>query len=170
MTKRIRVILALSLLLSVVPTIPASAAGTATPTPSAAQAQHGPPATMLSLNVKKEDIAKVLAGETRALYVDRVALYSLRETSNLLEATIEIGHFRSGTQWASEDFQLSIVGQLGSSVPVLVRVGSNIVYLTSSKGLTIAIWYGGGYMLALAIRNTFTQPKELLRQALEINP
>jgi hypothetical protein len=177
MTKRLRVMITVLLLLLLAPTIAASADTTPTPSASPTSAPaatafpaHGPPTTMLGLTVKKEDIAKKLAGETRALYVDRVALYSLRDPTNLLEATVEIGHFRGGTQWASTDFQMQIAQGLGSSLPVLVRLGSTVVYLTSSKGLSLAIWYDQGYMFVLAIRSTFKQPKELLRQSLAINP
>lgn len=132
--------------------------------------QHGPPPTMLGLNVKKEDISKLLATEKRPLYTDEVGLFSLREQSNLLQATMEISHFRNDQRWSSSDFQLSIVGRLGSSVPIQVRLGAKTVYLTSSKGLALAIWFDRQFMMTLSIRNSYKTPKELLRQALEVNP
>jgi len=142
----------------------ASAAG------SSAQAPHGPPAQMLGLNVAKENIAKVLAGDKRPLYVDKVTLYSLREQSKLLQATLEVGDFKNDAPWTSADFQYSIVARLGSSLPITVRAGPQIVYVTSSKGLTIAIWFKDRTMFTLAVRNGYKQPKELLREALKVNP
>jgi hypothetical protein len=151
-------------LLSVVPLVPLAAQ------PATGTVGHGPPDTMVGLDVKKEDVAKVLATDKRALYVDRVGLYSFREQSKLLQATLEIAHFRSGTPSNTQNFQLSVVGNVGSSVPIIVRVGDKPVYVTTKKGLLIAIWFKDDYMIALAIRNTYKQPKQLLRQALEINP
>ncbi|MHB8507253.1 MAG: hypothetical protein ACYDGR_01210 [Candidatus Dormibacteria bacterium] len=157
---------ALGMLIALGSSVGVSATGTNT----TARPATGPPPQLLNLDVKKEDIAKLLATDKRALYVDRVGLYSLREPSNLLQATLEISHFRSNARWSSEDFQLSVVGRLGSSVPLIVRLGSQVVYLTSSKGLTLAVWFDRDYMLTLAIRDTFRHPKELLRQSLAINP
>jgi hypothetical protein len=132
--------------------------------------RHGPPDEILGLTVQKEEVAKVLAGEKRPLYVDRVGLYSFREPSKLLQGTLEIAHFRAGTPADSSEFQQTIVGHLGSSVPIVVRVDGQPVYVTTSKGLTLAVWFRDDHMLALAIRNTYGRPKELLRQTLAINP
>ena len=163
-------------LLLVTATISASAASPS-PSPSAspstgANPQHGPPSKVLGLDVQKEDITKTLAGNTdkRALYVDRVGLFSFREPSKLLEATLEIAHFRSNAPWSSSDFQSTIVGVLSASTPIVVRVEGIPVYVTTSKGLTIGVWFRSGFMMALSIRNTYTAPKELLRISLGINP
>jgi len=131
---------------------------------------HGPPPEVLGLTVQKEDLSKTLAGEKRPLYVDRVGLYSFREPNKLLQGTLQIAHFRPDAPSGSSDFQLSIVGHLGNSLPIVVRVGSQPVYITTSKGLVLAVWFHKGYMLALSIRRSYGQPKELLRQALAIDP
>ena len=132
--------------------------------------KHGPPDQMVGLNVVKEDIAKTLAQDKSPLYTDRVGLYSLRDPSKLLEATLEIGHFRSGYQTNSTQFQQSIVGNIGSTQPITIRLGVTPVYISSAKGLVLAVWFNGDYMLTLAIRRTFQKDKELLREALGVNP
>lgn len=131
---------------------------------------HGPPDQVLGLMVQKEDLTKTLAAEKRPLYVDRVGLYSFREPSKLLEGTLQISHFRHSAPYTSNDFQVAIVGHLGSSLPIVVRVSGQPVYITTAKGLVLAVWFRQDYMMTLSIRHTYTQPKELLRQALEINP
>jgi hypothetical protein len=157
-----------ALLVLALGTASVSAAPSVTSSPSAGT--HGPPDKIMGLDVQKEDIAKVLTQDKRALYVDRVGLYSFREQNKLLQATLEIARFRSSAPWRSGDFQLSIVGHIGSSVPIVVRAGSQPVYVTTSKGLTLAVWFKDGYLVTLAIRRSYAQPKELLRRSLEINP
>ncbi len=134
------------------------------------QETHGPADKMLGLIVKKENVAGTLQQESRALYVDRVGMYSLRDPNNLLEATLEIARFRSVAPYASNDFRLSVAGAIGSVLPIVIRVGSTPVYITSRKGLTVALWFHGNFMLTLSVRNTYRLPKSLLRAALAINP
>lgn len=144
-------------------------AGATVSTPPTGQVKHGPPEQVLGLTVVKEDIAKTLAGDKRALYVDRVGLYSYRE-QKLLQATLEIARFRKGFDTQSENFRQTVVGHLGGSLPIVVRVGSERVYITTSKGLVLAIWFKDGYMMTLAIRATYTAPKQLIRESVAVNP
>ena len=166
---------ATALLLLVTANMSASAASPApTPSPSSsptpAPLPPGFPAQVIGLNVQKEDVSKTLATAPRSLYVNQVVMYSFREPSKLLEATLEVARFKNDAPSSSADFQATIVNALGGSAPIVVRVGATPVYLTTSKGLTLAIWFRNGHMLALSIRNTFTQPKQLLRVSLGINP
>ena len=170
MTRRRALPLAALALLLLVTNVTASAASPGASPAAGTIPRHGPPSQLLGLNVQKENISKTLASDTRALYVDQVGLYSFRQPSKLLEATLEIARFRSLAPATSTDFQASIVSGLGGSLPTVVRVGGSVIYITTSKGLTIAVWFKDGYMMALAIRNTYLQPKELVRMALQINP
>jgi hypothetical protein len=145
-----------------------SASPSASPTPAPLPA--GFPAQVLGLNVEKEDVSKTLASDTRSLYVNQVVLYSFREPSKLLQATLEVARFKSDAPSTSADFQTTIVNAMGGSAPIVLRIGATPIYVTTSKGLTIAVWFRNGHMLALSIRNTYAEPKQLLRVALGINP
>jgi hypothetical protein len=147
------------------------AVAAATPAPaSAAAASAHLPAQILGLVVAREDVAKKLATEKDPLSVDQVSLYSLREPSKLLEATVELARFRPGQMQAGLDFQRSIVLQIGGSVPIVVRVGGQAVFVTTIRGLVVPVWFRDGYMVALSIRNTYEQPKALLRAVLAVSP
>lgn len=137
---------------------------------AAAVPDHGPPEHVLGLVVAKEDISKTLSQAKRAQYLQGVSLYSFRQTDNLLQATLEVGTFRPGTPSASDTFQASVVTQIGSSVAARIVVDAQPVFITTSKGLVIAIWFRKGSMFALAVRNSYDQPKALLRQVLGVNP
>lgn len=127
------------------------------------------PKSILGLTVGKEDITKTLAQDPRELYVNGVWLYSLRQGRELM-ATLELGKFRSNSPWKSADFDLSLAGQLGSSQPAVIRLEGLPVYVATARGLEIASWYRHGYMSILAIRATYKDPKDLLRQVLEVGP
>lgn len=126
----------------------------------------GLPATVLGLKVAREDVGKTLAQVTQAEYTTNTSLYSFRDPTKLLQATLQISDFRSGTPSSSHDFQLSIAGQMGGTQPEFLQFGSTTVYVTTLKGLVVAIWFRPRHMFVLAIRNTFRQPKSLLRVAL----
>lgn len=128
------------------------------------------PDTILGLKVAREDVSKTITEDHRALYVDDISLYSLREPTSLLEATLQLGRFKKDAPWTSNDFQLSMVGQLGTSVPIVVRAASQRVYITTTKGLTIAVWFRNAHLFVLSIRTAYKHPKELLRQALGVRP
>ena len=125
---------------------------------------------MLGLNVGQESVGKTLAQVTQAEYTTDTTLYSFRDPTKLLQATLQISEFRRGTPASSHNFQLAIVGQMGGSTPELLTLGPTTVYVTTLKGLVIAIWFKPAYMFVLAVRNTFHQPKSLLRVALGVNP
>ena len=160
---------AVAALLLLTANVSASAASPSA-SPAAAASKGGPPAQVLGLNVQNEDITKTLATDKRSLYVDQVILYSFREPSKLLQATLEVARFKSNAPATSRDFQSTIVSSLSGSQPIVLRVNGEAVYIATSKGLTIAVWFRSGHMMALSIRNTFTTPKQLLRIALAINP
>jgi hypothetical protein len=129
----------------------------------------GLPAKIHGLSVKQENITKTLEEDRRELYVDGVWLYSLRQGTELM-ATLEIGHFRSNAPWRSSDFDLSLAGQLGGSVPAVARLDGTPVYVSTARGLNLLAWDRNGYLLILGIRSTYKQPKELLRDAMAVSP
>jgi hypothetical protein len=127
------------------------------------------PATIQGLTVKREDITKTLKEDRRQLYVDGVWLYSLRQGKELM-ATVELGRFRSVAPWQDSTFDLSLAGQLGGSVPAVVRVDGTPVYISTTHGLQLASWERHGYLVIVGIRNSYKSPKDLLRQVLEVTP
>ena len=147
---------------------PAGAAQNAAP--AAATAPAGLPGTVLGLNVAREDVGKTLAQVTQPEYTVNTTLYSFRDPTKLLQATLQVSDFRHGTPASSHGFQLSIVGQIGGSQPEFLQLGSTTVYVTTLKGLVIAIWFRPERMYVLAVRNTFHQPKSLLRVAVGMQP
>jgi hypothetical protein len=141
----------------------------ATPAPKQAATLSWVPSTLRGLTVQPENVAGTLAQDRRALWVDEVRLYSLRHGKEL-DGTLEVARFTASAPWRSPDFDLSLAGQLGASTPVVVELGGVRVYVTGSRGLQFAAWFERGWMLVLGIRTTDAQPKELIRQALELKP
>jgi hypothetical protein len=136
-----------------------------------AEAQLKIPDTLIDLPVKREDISKTLTGVPNNLATDQVSLYSIRNADNLLLATLEVGRFGDSADYKSGGFRKDLAAQIGASRSQVLRVGDQLVSITTAKGLTIAIWYRGRYLMVLSMRNTdFFRPKALLRAALEIKP
>ena len=129
----------------------------------------GPPSSLLGLNVQAENIKGTLAEDRRQLWVDRVQLYTLRSGKELM-ATLEIARFKKGAPWGTADFQSAVAGSLGTANPVVVRLGGVAVYLTSLRTLKIACWFRDGGLFILAVRQTYAQPKALIRAALGVRP
>ena len=127
------------------------------------------PGSVHGLTVQRENITKTLAEDRRSLYVDGVWLYSLRQGKELM-ATLEVAHFKSDAPWRSQDFDLSLAGQLGGSVPAVARLEGTPVYISTARGLNLLAWDRNGYLLILGIRNTYKSPKELLRDAMAVSP
>jgi hypothetical protein len=128
------------------------------------------PAAILGLAVQQEDVTKKVAAEKGPFYVDHVSLFSLRESSQLLEATVELARFRTSVAPRTEEFERSFVLQIGGPLPIVVRVDGQQVFVTTVKGLITTIWFRHGYMGVLSIRNTYKQPKALLREVLAVTP
>ena len=167
--RRFSALLATALLIVGVALIVAPAMPLAKSNPAPAPAAPKLPATILGLSVTQENIKNALAQETRELYVHGVWLYSLRQGKELM-ATLEIGKFQSSAPWQSSDFDISLAYQLGGSVPEVARVNGVPMYFSTARGIQLVAWFHGGYMYILAIRNTYTFPKDLLRQVLGATP
>jgi hypothetical protein len=126
------------------------------------------PAKVLDLTVAQEDVHEALAQVSRS-YLDATSIYSFR-SSDLLQATLQLSRFLSSTRYRSAKFQGTLVNQIGSTAPTLVRVGDTNVYLTAGNQQRIAVWFHGRYMFVLATREDFPTPRTLLRQLLEVQP
>jgi hypothetical protein len=127
-----------------------------------------PPPKLVGLDVAKENISKSLRKTTRPEYLTDVSLYSLRQSGKELQATIQIGQFRKGAPTSDHGFQREIAAKVGTLVPREQRVGDVTVYVTKVKKLDIALWFRGGHLFILSIKEGFQQPKSLIRQAVGI--
>lgn len=130
----------------------------------------GVPTQLLGYPLKKENVGHTLASNRQPTYFDNVQFYSLRRKDNFLEATLQIGHFKPGTDDAQTYFRQTVATGIGSTQPIATKVGNDMVYVSTQTGLVIASWFRGDYLLILSIRDTFSQPKTLIRQALELSP
>ena len=124
--------------------------------------------TLGGLKVAREDITKALKENTAPRFVDSIDLYTLR-SKNELQGTLELAHFKAGTPWTTDTFQRAIAEQMGSAVPLVVRLSGRPVYVSSSRGVILAAWFKSGYMVILTIRRSYDHPKTLIRAALEVS-
>lgn len=122
--------------------------------------------TVLGLKVTAEDVSETLEG-ARPAYADALALYSFRQ-DELLEATLQVTRFSSDVEF-TERLRDSIINRLGGSTPQSFRAGDQIVYETTTAGQLLDVWFKDRHMFVLAVRDDFTRPASLLREALEVS-
>jgi hypothetical protein len=127
------------------------------------------PASLQGLRVQRENITSTLESDRRALWVDQVALYTLRHGREL-QGTLQVARFKPSAPWQSSSFDESLADQVGTQQPVVARLGGIPVYITVTRGLGLATWFRDGWMLILGIRTSYTSPKQLIRDALELKP
>jgi hypothetical protein len=125
------------------------------------------PNQVLGLTLKPESADQFK--EAKRPYIDAVAIYSLRQ-GDTLEATLQISRFDSTARLKEPKFRDSLVGQIGSTTPKQVRVGSDPVWLTTGTRQAVSVWFRGRYMFILSSREDFTQPRSLLRSLLAVQP
>ena len=126
------------------------------------------PSTVLGLDVKQEDVHQALA-QVRRTYLDATSVYSFR-AAELLQATLQLSRFIASSRYNSQKFRATLVNQIGSTQPTLVRVGNEDVYLTAGNQQRIAVWFSGRYMYVLATREDYKTPRTLLRRLLDVHP
>jgi hypothetical protein len=124
------------------------------------------PSQVLGLKVVPENVTSDIRGVSRT-YVDSLGLFSLRESDDLLRATIQIGRFNDVAEPRKERFRNAIVAQLGSTVPTQVRVGKKITYLTSGSKQSIFSWFDDEGFYVLSIRSDYPFSRTLLRRLVE---
>ncbi len=125
------------------------------------------PTELQGLKVSPEEIGG--ATEVKSPFVEKVGLFSLRQ-GELLQGTLQVSKFAANADSEKSRFRLSVVQQIGSTVPKPYRMGDRTVYLTAGKRQSIAVWFEGPHFFVLSTRDDFGQPRALLRSALEIKP
>lgn len=128
------------------------------------------PATMGGLVVGREDPCGDFQASNTSRALDGVALFSLREPTQLLIATLEVGRFSPAAPVGDSGFRDEVVSQIGSTTPEPLWLDGHEVFATSTAGLVLICWFKSRYLFILAIRDNFDQPKAILRDALKVNP
>ena len=126
------------------------------------------PATVLGLDIEREDISEILDA-TKRPYLEAASLYSMREEDEL-QATLQIGRFADGTAYEDEEFRATLLNTVGGGAVRELRVGDDEVFLTTGDRQQIAIWFRGQDLLILSTREEFERPRTLLREALGLQP
>ena len=142
------------------------AAPNASPVSSVAASDVSLPSEILGLKVVRENVKANLA-DVSETYLSSVGLFSFREKSNLLRATIEVGRFNEQAKQDQKKFRGQIIGQLGASVPVELRVGSKPVYLATGSDQNIFAWFDSKAFYVLSIRSDYQFPRTLLRKLVD---
>jgi hypothetical protein len=127
----------------------------------------GAPADLLGLRLQREDVSATTQRVNLA-FVDSVALYSLRNDKDLVQATLQVSHFAEGARTEEASFRSAVVNQIGSAAPREFRLGDRTVYLTTGTKQSIAVWFDGDHLFVLASRADYDTPRTLLRKALEL--
>lgn len=128
------------------------------------------PPTILGLPIAKEDVLATVNQLEGRTYVEGNAFYSAREPDGLLEATIQVTKFTDDAPYKSGKFKRQVVQQIGGSTPQVLKVGKETVYLTAGAKQKLFAFYKGRHLFVISVRETYPQPRNLLRKALEIQP
>jgi hypothetical protein len=127
----------------------------------------GVPPDLLGLKLTREDVSATTERVNLA-FVDSVALYSLRNDKDLVQATLQVSHFTEEARTGESSFRQAVVNQIGSAQPRAFRLGGETVYLTTGTKQSIAVWFKGDHLFVLASRADYDTPRTLLRKALEL--
>ena len=124
------------------------------------------PSKVLGLRVVREDVSSEVKGVT-ATYLDSIGLFSFREKSNLLRATLQVGRFNKVASPQQSKFRDAIIGQLGSTVPIRLRVGNSDVWLSSGSDQSVFSWFSGNAFYVLSVRSDYPFQRTLLRELMD---
>jgi hypothetical protein len=127
------------------------------------------PPNLNGLRVAEEDIGDTLDAARRP-YLDAATLYSLRKDDDSLQATLQVGKFAADAKYRDEDFQLTLVNNIGSGTARDFRMADKRVWLTTGDRQTIAVWFTGQYVFIMSAREEYLNTRSLLRTAMEIKP
>jgi len=158
---------------------PAPSAAPATPSPAASASPCGSgcptvdvnaPLSMNGLGVDREDACADFKNASGRLAIDRLTLLGIRQPrqQQLLMATLEIAHFVAAAPLDQPSFQAGILDSIGAVKPQQLLVGDEVANVSKAPGLLIASWFRGRYLFILVIRDTYDQPKSLLRAAMKV--
>lgn len=125
------------------------------------------PGEILDLTVRPEDIRSTLVRVERS-YIAEAGLFSMRREDQV-QATLQVLRFNSAADLEDESFRGALVGQIGGATPQIGRVGGERIYSVRGVQQNLAVFFKGPYLLVLSIRDEYEQPRNLLRQVLEID-
>jgi hypothetical protein len=126
------------------------------------------PNTLAGLKVSPADPCSTFLEARGDRALDAVSLLTVRQSDDLLIATLEVGRFSKAAPVSDRDFRAGVIESIGDVAPRSLLVGKETVYTSSSPGLVLVTWIRGHYLYVLAIRQTFGFPKALLRDALKV--
>ena len=124
------------------------------------------PSKLVGLRVVRENVSGELQGVS-ASYLDSLGLFSFREKSNLLRATLQIGRFNKVAKPNQSRFRDAVIAQLGSTIPVRIRVGQTDVWLSAGTDQSIYTWFGADSFYVMSVRSDYPFPRTLLRKLLD---
>lgn len=163
-----RVLLLMSAACMVLATACSSESEAETPTPAPPSAYEvNLPSQLLGLNVVEENIRATL-GRIQQSYLQGVGLFSFREGNDLLRATLQVGRFNDIADSNKSDFKDDVIGQLGASVPIALRVGDRTVYLASGSDQNIFSWFDDKGFYVLSVRSDYAFPRTMMRKLLKM--
>ena len=126
--------------------------------------------TYLGLQPAREDISGSMSNQEANAYIDAIGLYSLRNNQRL-EATLQISKLSSKARPKSLKFQAEVADQIGGTKAQAFEMSGRRVYRSSSRKQSLASWFRGDYFMILSVRDTYKEPRTLLRLLLtEVNP
>jgi len=148
-------------------TLAACGGGTEAATaPPAASAVVTLPSRVLGLRAVRENVAGDVGGVS-ASYLSSLGLFSFREKSNLLRATLQVGRFNNVASPQKGKFRDAIISQLGATVPVRLRVGSTDVWLSAGSDQAIYSWFASDGFYVLSVRSDYGFQRSLLRELMK---
>ena len=124
------------------------------------------PSEIMGLEVTQEDMSASLSTQQDS-FVDAVGLYAMRR-DELLQATLQVSRFRDNAPIDQASFRSSVVNQIGGRRVEAYRMGDDTVYRTTGRKQVISLWFHDRSLFVLSVRDSFEQPRSLLREALEI--
>lgn len=147
------------------------ACGTPSPTGTSAKNIKQLPSDLLSgtylgLEPRREDITSSLGSQDANAYVNAVGLYSLRRNDRL-EATLQISRLSDNARPSDPQFQKLVADQIGGTKVQAYVMSGNNVYRSSQRKQSLSSWFRGDYFLILSVRDTYKEPRALLRLLLE---
>ena len=125
------------------------------------------PSEILGLHIVSENVQGTIKGVS-GTYLQSLGLFSFREKSNLLRATLQVGVFNKLAPATLDRFRSSIIGQLGSSVPIQVRMGTRKIYVSTGTEQNIFTWFDDKAFYVLSVRSDFPFQRTLLRDLVAI--
>ena len=121
--------------------------------------------TVAGLDVKVEDVGATVR-QFRNSYADHVSVYSLR-TKGLLEATLQVSRFRDAEKLRDGSFRRGLIDQVASGTRAqAIRVDKTDVHVTRGVGQRVFVWFEGGDVLVLSVRDSYRAHYGLVRAVL----